>query len=195
MMAGNGALNGPFGQRAFGARAGGRWRFPGHRTDELDEQFWQFHVVQRIVGAQRPHASDDRSRPGHLIDEFFSGRKPPAIDKAQRYAERCTPLPAVDGETLEQRVDRLDRSLDYLTQCFQDEFKVRSEGNLLIDIIRGVAVRGAGNRGQLALCAAGGVEFAQYPAFERTAAYTYLGLLALCLLVLVTRAPVADCGR
>lgn len=107
--------------------------------------------------------------------------------KAQRYAEQCKPLPAVPGETLEQRVDRLDRSIDYLTQCFQEEFEVRGEGNLLIDIITQVLLPFAALATAVSLLYVRLVEWSatRYPDFERIAAYTYLGLLALCLLVLI----------
>lgn len=109
------------------------------------------------------------------------------LTKAQRYAEQCKPLPAMAGETLEQRVDRLDRSLDYLTQCFQDEFEVRDEGTLLVDVIVQVLLPFAALSTAASLLYVRLVEWssARHPDFERFAAYTYFGLLVLGLLVAV----------
>ncbi len=107
--------------------------------------------------------------------------------KAQRYAEQCKPLPAVDGESLEERVDRLDRSLDYLTQCFQDEFEVRDEGSLLVNIITQVLIPFAAISAAISLLYVQLVQWAanHFPSFERVAAMSYLVLLALVLLILV----------
>lgn len=109
------------------------------------------------------------------------------MSKAQRYAEQCKPLPAVDGETLEERVDRLDRSLDYLTRCFQDEFEVRDEGTLLVDIITQVLLPYAAISAAVSLLYVRLVEWSttHFPSFERVAAYTYLALLLAILAVLV----------
>lgn len=107
--------------------------------------------------------------------------------KTQRYAEQCKPLPAVKGESLEERVDRLDRSLDYLTQCFQDEFEVRDEGSLLVNVITQVLIPFAALSAAISLVYVRIVQWAStnYPGFERTAAMSYLALLILVLVVLV----------
>jgi hypothetical protein len=107
--------------------------------------------------------------------------------KSERYAEQCKPLPPVAGESLEERVDRLDRSLDYLTQCFQDEFEVRDEGSLLVNVITQVLIPFAAISAAISLVYVRIVQWAStnYPGFERTAALSYLVLLTLVLLVLV----------
>lgn len=114
----------------------------------------------------------------------------PRLSKAQRYAEECKPLPAVAGETLEERVDRLDASIDYLAQCFQDEFEVRDEGNLLVDIITQVLLPFAALSTAASLLYVRLVEWSSthFPNFERAAAGVYIALLfAILLLVLYSR--------
>jgi hypothetical protein len=110
------------------------------------------------------------------------------MTKAERYAEQCKPLPPVAGESLEDRVDRLDRSLDYLTQCFQDEFEVRDEGTLLVDVITRVLLPFAALSTAASLLYVRLVEWStvHFPSFERVAAVTYLGLLLLILAVLLS---------
>jgi hypothetical protein len=93
----------------------------------------------------------------------------------------------VADETLEERVARLDRSLDYLTQCFQDEFAVRDEGSLLVNIITQVLIPFAAISAAISLVYVQVVQWAatDYPSFERVAAIGYLAVLALVLIVLV----------
>lgn len=107
--------------------------------------------------------------------------------KAQRYAEQCKPLPPVAGESLEERVDRLDRSIDYLTQCFQDEFEVRDEGSLLVNVITQVLIPFAAISAAISLVYVRLVQWAStnFSGFERVAAMSYLVLLTLVLVVLV----------
>lgn len=109
------------------------------------------------------------------------------MSKAQRYAEKCKPLPAVAGESLEERVDRLDRSLDYLTQCFQDEFEVRDEGTLLVDVITQILLPFAAISTAVSLLYVRLVGWAStnFPSFERVAATLYLVLLAIAFVLLV----------
>ena len=45
-----------FGERAFAAEAGRRWRFSGQAADEIHEQFGQFLIVNRIVDGERRDA-------------------------------------------------------------------------------------------------------------------------------------------
>ena len=108
--------------------------------------------------------------------------------KTQRFAERCTPLPAIDGETIDERVERLDASLTYLSQCYQDELDVRDEGTLLVDVITRVLIPFAALSAAISLIYVRLVEWAatHYPDFERAAAIIYLALLALTLALLVT---------
>jgi hypothetical protein len=110
------------------------------------------------------------------------------MTKAERYAEQCKPLPAVTGESLEERVDRLDRSLDYLTQCFQDEFEVRDEGSLLVNVITQVLIPFAAISAAVSLVYVRIVQWAStnFPGFERAAAMSYLALLTLVLVVLIS---------
>lgn len=112
-------------------------------------------------------------------------RRPSAKDR--RFAEQCKPLPPVPGETLDERVDRLDRSLDYLTRCFQDEFAVRGEGSLLIRIITQVLIPFVAISAAISLLYVQLAEWASnnFPRFERIAAVSYLTLLALVLLLLI----------
>ncbi len=107
--------------------------------------------------------------------------------RAERYAEECKPFPAVAGETLEERVERLDASLVYLSQCFQDEFEVRDEGTLLVDVITRVLIPFAALSAAISLVYVRVVEWASvhFPSFERVAAYTYLAILAAVLVLLV----------
>ena len=109
------------------------------------------------------------------------------MTRAQRFAEHCQPLPAVGGETLQDRVDRLDRSLDYLTQCFQEEFEVRDEGSLLVDVITQVLIPFAAISAAISLVYVRLVQWTEtgFPSFERVAAIGYLAVLASVLLVLV----------
>lgn len=114
-------------------------------------------------------------------------RRRDRLTAAQRFADHCQPLPAAPDESLEARVDRLDRSLDYLAQCFQDEFEVRDEGSLLIDVITQVLLPFAAISAAISLFYVRAVQWAseRYPAFERTAALGYLLVLAVVLLVMV----------
>jgi hypothetical protein len=109
------------------------------------------------------------------------------MTRAQRYAERCKPLPAVAGETTDERVERLDASLTYLSQCYQDELDVRNEGTLLVDVITRVLIPFAALSAAISLVYVRLVEWAatHYPDFERAAAIIYLALLALTLALLV----------
>jgi hypothetical protein len=109
------------------------------------------------------------------------------MTRAQRYAERCKPLPAVAGETTDERVERLDASLTYLSQCYQDELDVRNEGTLLVDVITRVLIPFAALSAAISLIYVRLVEWAatHYPDFERAAAIIYLALLALTLALLV----------
>jgi len=109
------------------------------------------------------------------------------LTKAQRFAENCTPIPAVPGETTDERVERLDASLTYLSQCYQDELDVRDEGTLLVDVITRVLIPFAALSAAISLVYVRLVEWAaaHHPDFERTAAIAYLALLALTLVVLV----------
>jgi hypothetical protein len=106
--------------------------------------------------------------------------------RAQRFAENCTPLPAEPNETLEERVDRLDASLTYLSQCYQDELDVRDEGNLLVDVIGRVLIPFAALSAAISLIYVRLVEWAatHYPDFERAAAIAYFVLLGLTLALL-----------
>lgn len=110
------------------------------------------------------------------------------MTKTQSYPEQCKPLPAEAGETLEERVDRLDRSLDYLSQCFQDEFEVRDEGNLLVGIITQVLLPFAAISTAISLLYVRLVQWSttHYPDFERSAAYLYIVLLAALFVLLVS---------
>ena len=114
-------------------------------------------------------------------------RSPRRQAKVQRFAEHCTPLPAVAGETLDERVERLDASLTYLSQCYQDELDVRDEGNLLVDVITRVLIPFVALSAAISLVYVRLVEWAatHYPEFERAAAIAYLALLALTLAMLV----------
>jgi hypothetical protein len=116
-----------------------------------------------------------------------SSRSCRKMTKAERYAEQCKPLPAIEGESLEDRVDRLDRSLDYLTQCFQDEFEVRDEGSLLVNVITQVLIPFAAISAAISLVYVRLVQWAStnFSGFERAAAMSYLALLTLVLIVLV----------
>jgi hypothetical protein len=109
------------------------------------------------------------------------------MTRAQRYAERCKPLPAVADETTDERVERLDASLTYLSQCYQDELDVRNEGTLLVDVITRVLIPFAALSAAISLVYVRLVEWAatHYPDFERAAAIIYLALLALTLALLV----------
>lgn len=109
------------------------------------------------------------------------------LTKAQRYAEECKPLPAVAGETLEERVDRLDASIDYLAQCFQDEFEVRDEGNLLVGIITQVLLPFAALATAASLLYVRLVQWSttHFPNVERAAAFLYVALLATLFVLLV----------
>jgi hypothetical protein len=109
------------------------------------------------------------------------------MTRAQRYAERCKPLPAVADETTDERVERLDASLTYLSQCYQDELDVRNEGTLLVDVITRVLIPFAALSAAISLIYVRLVEWAatHYPDFERAAAIIYLALLALTLALLV----------
>lgn len=111
-------------------------------------------------------------------------RKPAAAD---RFAEQCKPLPPVPGETPEERLERLDASLAYLTQCFQDEFEVREESTLLVDVITQVLLPFAAISAFVSLIYVRVVEWSSvhFPNFERVAAIVYLLLLACVLLLLV----------
>lgn len=124
----------------------------------------------------QPNASPPAPKPR-------SGRK----TSAQRYAEQCKPLPAVAGETTEERVERLDRSLDHLTQCFQDEFEVRDEGSLLVNIVTKVLIPFAALSAAVSLLYVRSVGWAagHISNFERIAAAGYLAVLGLLLLLLL----------
>lgn len=130
--------------------------------------------------------TNQREPQSHLPSQA-SSRSRGQSSKAQRYAEQCQPLPAVDGESLDERVDRLDRSLEYLTQCFQDEFEVRDEGTLLVEIITRVLLPFAALSTAASLLYVRLVEWSSvhFPSFERVAAYAYLALLLLILAVLL----------
>lgn len=104
-----------------------------------------------------------------------------------QFGEQCKPLPAQPGETLEERVDRLDRSIDYLSGCFRDEFEVRGEASLLIDIFSRILLPFAALSTAISLAYVRIVEWSSinFPSFERVAAFVYLALLLTTLGILI----------
>lgn len=99
----------------------------------------------------------------------------------------CLPFPPAADETLEERVERLDASLVYVAQCFQDELAVRDEGSLLVNVITQVLVPFAAISAAISLLYVRVTQWAatNYPSFERVAALSYLVVLALLLILLI----------
>ena len=120
----------PLGQRPFGTRASRRWRLAGHRADELDEEFRQLHVMQRVIGTERADAffrgivAASGSHHMHRRHQRFVDRL--LAEQAHGQIRRCRLLRIGDVRTQLQIARVLRRlAIDHARVCRRNEIARR----------------------------------------------------------------------